>query len=122
MKTKVLSFLIILFTAYVLTSCQTKEERVISNMEKLAELIESDGESFNNEDWNDVFVEYEQLQEEATQCEFTQEQIKELGRVEGRLAAKLTKERAKNLGRDFKNLLESGKGFVEGFVEGLKEE
>lgn len=91
-------------------------------MEKLAERIESDGEGFNNEDWDAVFVEYEQLQKEAAQCEFTQDQIKELGRVEGKLAAKLTKERAKSLDRDFKNLLESGKNYIDGFVEGLKEE
>jgi hypothetical protein len=122
MRTKVLSFFAILLIAFTLTSCQAKEERVISNMEKLAERIESDGEGFNNEDWDAVFVEYEQLQKEAAQCEFTQDQIKELGRVEGKLAAKLTKERAKSLDRDFKNLLESGKNYIDGFVEGLKEE
>ena len=121
MRTKVLLFFGFLLFAFMLTSCQSKEERVLSNLEKLSMRIESNSQSFDDEDWDAVFVEYEQLHEEAMQCDFTQEQIKELGRVEGKLAAKLTKERAKSLGRDVRNLLETGKNYFDGFMEGLKD-
>ena len=123
MKTKLFFFIAALsLLAITLSSCQTKEERVISKMEALAERVEKNADTFDSEDWDAVFKEYAQLQEEATKCDFSHEQIKELGRIEGRLAAVLTAERAKSLGRDFGNILKSGKEFVDGFMEGLKEE
>lgn len=121
MKTKLLSFFSILFIALTLTSCQTREERVISKMETLSERIEKNADTFDSEDWEAVFKEYAQLQEQAAKCEFSEEQYKELGRIEAKLTAALASERAKNFGRDFGNLLNSGKEFVDGFLEGLSD-
>lgn len=121
MKTKALSFLAILLMVITLTSCQTQEEQVLGKMENLAERVEKNADNFDNEEWEAVFKEYAQLQEEATKCEFSQEQFKELGRIEAKLTATLTTERAKSYGRDFGNILNSGKDLVDGFIEGLSD-
>ena len=122
MKTKLLSFFSILFIALTLTSCQTREERVISKMETLSERIEKNADTFDSEDWEAVFKEYAQLQEQAAKCEFSEEQYKELGRIEAKLTSVLTSEGAKSFGRDFDNLLKNGKNFIDGFMQGITEE
>ncbi len=91
-------------------------------MERLAKNIESNAENFDDEDWEAVLNEFKALQEEALSCEFTHEQYIELGRVEGKLSSTLTSERAKSHGRDFKELLENGKNFINGFMDGINKE
>ncbi len=122
MKTKVLFVLAILFMASTLTSCQTKEERIIGKMESLAERVDKNAETYDSEDWEAVLKEYAQLQEEAVKCDFTQEQYKELGRIEAKLTSVLTSEGAKSFGREFDNLLQNGKNFIDGFMQGITEE
>lgn len=122
MKTKVLFVLAILFMASTLTSCQTKEERIIGKMESLAERVDKNAETNDSEDWEAVLKEYAQLQEEAVKCDFTQEQYKELGRIEAKLTSVLTSEGAKSFGREFDNLLQNGKNFIDGFMQGITEE
>lgn len=122
MKTKVLFVLGILFMASTLTSCQTKEERLIGKMESLAERVDKNAETYDSEDWEAVLKEYAQLQEEAVKCDFTQEQYKELGRIEAKLTSVLTSEGAKSFGREFDNLLQNGKNFIDGFMQGITKE
>lgn len=122
MKTKVLFVFAILFMAFTLTSCQTKEERFIGKMESLAERIDKNAETYDSEDWEAVLKEYAQLQEEAVKCDFTQEQYKELGRIEAKLTSVLTSEGAKSFGREFNSLLQNGKNFIDGFMQGITEE
>lgn len=122
MKTKVLFVLGILFMASTLTSCQTKEERLIGKMESLAERVDKNAETYDSEDWEAVLKEYAQLQEEAVKCDFTQKQYQELGRIEAKLTSVLTSEGAKSFGREFDNLLQNGKNFIDGFMQGITEE
>lgn len=119
MKTKTLSILAMLLLAFALTSCQTQEERVINKLENLSERIEKGGNDLTSEDWEDILSEYEAIHEEAMDCDFSQEQLKEFGRVDGQLSAAITKEGAKKLGRDVAKILNGGKDYMEGFIDGL---
>ena len=91
-------------------------------MESLAERVDKNAETYDSEDWEAVLKEYAQLQEEAIKCDFTQEQYKELGRIEAKLTSVLTSEGAKSFGREFDNLLQNGKNFIDGFMQGITEE
>lgn len=119
MKTKTLSIFAMLLLAFALTSCQTQEERVINKLGNLSERIEKGGNDLTSEDWEDILSEYEAIHEEALKCDFTQEQLKEFGRVDGQLSAAITREGAKKLGRDVAKFLDSGKNYMEGFLDGL---
>lgn len=121
MKAKGLLMLAVLICMVGLTSCQSKEERVISKMEGLAERIDRDGESFEKEDWEAILKEYQQLQTEAMDCEFSSEQLKELCRVEGKLTAVMTRESAKSFGRSIGDLLQNGKQVLQGVFDGINE-
>ena len=116
-------FLFILSFLFLMTmsSCQSKEERVISKMESLAERIEKNAETYDAEDWEAVLQEYQQLQTEASDCDFSSEQLRELGHVEGKLAATITRESAKSFGRSVGDLLQNGTQVLQGVFDGINE-
>ena len=114
-------FIIALLSALMLSSCQTKEERVISKMNNLAERIEKNAETYDTEDWEAVLKEYQQLQKEAANCKFSSEQLHELGRVEGKLTATMTRESAKSLGRNVGDILQNGSKVLHGVFDGINE-
>lgn len=60
----------------------------ISRLQSLCESIETDGSNFSNDDWEGVIAEYEDIQQELANSEFTQEELKEIGRLEARFYVK----------------------------------
>ena len=121
MKTNILSIISAILLTVSLSSCQSKEERVINKFEKLSERVEKEGQHFTADEWELALKEYETLHEEAGECDFTREQLEELGRVDGRLTAIMAKEGAKRIGSEMSNFLENGKTFMKGFMEGVRQ-
>lgn len=103
------------------TSCQSKEERVINNLEKLADRINEDGEEFTDEDWEDAATELAKLQEEASDCNFDKEQSRQFGRAEAKVIKATVREGGKNIGRRLRDAFDQGAGMLEGFAEGMSE-
>ena len=122
MKKKSITFLgIFIFALFMFSSCQTKEERVINKFESLAERVDKKSETFSDKDWEEVLTEYEALHDEAMDCEFTNEQLREFGRVDGLLTGVITREGSKKLGRDLGRYINEGKEVIKGFLEGFSE-
>ena len=120
MKTKfILSTLFI--SLLTLTSRQSREEKVISQLYRLSERIEKDGNNFDAEDWEEAIEDFAEIHEDMQDCEFTKEQLRELGKKEGKVSAILAKEGSKALGREFKNFLGNFGAFAKGFKEGAEE-
>ena len=120
MKSKlILSALFISLLA--LSSCQSREEKVISKLDSLSERIEKDGSNFDADDWEEAIEDFADIHKEMQDCEFTKEQLRELGKKEGKVSAILAKEGSKALGREFKNFLGNFGAFAKGFKEGAEE-
>lgn len=107
--------------AALFTSCQSKEERVINNLEKLADRINEDGEEFTDEDWEDAATELAKIQEEASDCNFDKEQSRQFGRAEAKVIKATVREGGKNIGRRLRDAFDQGAGMLEGFAEGMSE-
>jgi hypothetical protein len=127
MKKKSITIMgILIFALFLFSSCQTKEERVINKFKDLAERVDKNSDTFSDQDWEEVLDEYEALNDEAMDCEFTNEQLREFGRVDGLLTGVITREGSKKLGRDLGRYINEGKqvmkGFLEGFSEGISSE
>lgn len=110
---KVLAFC--LLVAFM-TSCQTKEEKVISKLQALAERVESQSDSFSDAQWENIYTEFEALQNQTKDCEFSVEQLKAVAAAEAELTAAIAKQKAKEVLNEGKNILE---GVVDGIKEGL---
>ena len=101
--------------------CSCKEEQVISGLEELSVQIDQRADTFTDKDWESIMVKYEELHEQAMECDFTKDQLKEFGRVEGKLTAIFAKEGSKKVGREIKNIIDGGKAVIDGFLQGVDE-
>ena len=108
-------------SALSLTSCKSREEKVINKLDNLSERIERNGSKFDAEDWEEAIEDFADIHEEMQDCEFTKEQLRELGKKEGKVSAIIAKEGSKALGREFKNFLGNFGAFAKGFKEGAEE-
>ena len=104
-----------LFAMITLSSCQSQEERVVSRIEKLSARIDADGKNFSPEDWEEALEELEEIHDDMGDCEFTKEQLKAVGRADGKLTIIITKQAAKAMGRDVSTLMKNISSYAKGF-------
>jgi len=79
--------LLIITCTLCITSCYYSSDP-ISRLSSLCESIETDGNNFSQEDWEGVLAEFESIQEELANGEYTKEELKEIGRLEARFYVK----------------------------------
>lgn len=101
----------------VLASCQSQEERIISKINNLAERIEKNGENFDEQDWEDAINDYEKIHEDMQNCEFTNEELRELGKAERKITLAFASEGAKAFGKGMKNFMGGLGAFASGFTD-----
>ena len=120
-KRQILTFAVFAAILLSFASCKSREEKVISRLESLSERIDKNGHKFDAEDWAEAFEDLEDIHEDMEDCEFTREELKEVGRADGRLTAIIAKEGAKALGREASSFLRNFSSFAKGFQEGAQE-
>ena len=62
---------------------------------------------------------YSAIEEELAKYEYTDEELKEIGRLKGKCMGYLTKQSLKNLEKQIKDLTKELEGGIEGFLEVL---
>ena len=123
MMKKAIQVLTVCLIVAFMSSCQTqtKEEKVISKMKALAERVESNNDTYSDAEWDKVTNEFDALQKEAKECDFSADQLKDLAKVEAELTAAIAKQGAKRIGSDIKDAIEEGKEMLDGVIDGIKE-
>lgn len=96
----------LLLTFSLLTSCQSKEEKVISQLESLCKTVEK--ESFDIKDIDSLQAKFDAVRETAKECDFTSDQLKEVAKLEARFTKAVAKKALQRVG-----------DAVEGVLEGL---
>ena len=103
----VLSFVLL----FAVTACnRTPLER----FEAIVEDVEANYESYTPEDWDAVEERLQAIDTDLEQSELTEEELREMGRLNGRLAACATKAAMKQLGSALGDFASGLGGFVEG--------
>ena len=118
---KAIQILTLCLLVAFMTSCQTKEEKVINKLQALAERVESKADSFTDSQWESIYSEFESLQTQTKECDFTTEQLKEVAKAEAELTAAIAKQKAKEVGNDIKDAINEGKEVLNGIFDGIKE-
>lgn len=110
MKTRIIrrfaAVIAVLVTFCFLTSCQSKEEKVISQLELLCKTVEKD--SFSVDDIDSLQARFDAVRETAKECDFTNEQLKEVAKLEARFTKAIAKKAIERVG-----------SALEGIVDGL---
>lgn len=119
-KNLVIAILLCVLTLSI-TACQSKEDKVLSDLECIYNRL-NNSENFTDEDCTELLTEYEVIHEETQTCDFSYEQKKELGRIEGKILSKITERKTQELGSEIGDIINSGGAIIGGFIEGLQEE
>lgn len=85
--------------------------------------MKANSSSYSDDDWEAKAQEFQQLEEdfEANKGEYTDEELKEIGRQKGICLAYFTKHAAKCFKESMEDAMHEATGLIEGFTEGLSE-
>ena len=100
------------------TSCDSSQS-AINDLETLLHEIETNYQSYTEEDWENMSMSYSAIEEELAKHEYTDEELKEIGRLKGKCMGYLTKQSIKDLEKQIKDLTKELEGGIEGFLEVL---
>ena len=120
--TSLFNIILTLVLLCTLGSCQSREERAISRLNSLARSIDKNGENYTVDDWAEAMEDLADIHEDMADCEFSKEQLKELGQVDGRLSIIIAREGAKALGKETVTFIDRFNSFAVGFREGAESE
>lgn len=108
-----------LLVTFVFTSCKSREEKVIDQLNDLTEQIEKKSDKWDSEDWQNPFKKVEEIHNEMSECDFSDEQLQELGEVEKRLTSVMIKNGLSTLGDGIGSFMKKAASFINGFKDGI---
>ena len=122
MKKTVAIFAVMLMLASSLTSCKTQEEKALARLESLVERAENDAQTWDNAEWAEMFEELDAIRQDLAECEFSKEQLHDLGTIEGRLTQVVMTEGLHALGGRIGSYLDGAGSFLKGYMDGVADE
>ena len=108
----------LLLCVLVFTSCENKQTP-IKKLEKLDRTLVQQSESFTEQDWENALMAYEQIEQELSMYNYTDEELRQIGKMKGRLLAKISKEYLNKTMDEVDSYLKMFEGALEGFMEEL---
>lgn len=99
-------------------SCDSSQS-AIRDLEVLLNEIEANYQSYSEEDWENMSLSYSAIEEELAKHEYTDEELKEIGRMKGRCLGYLTKQSIKEIEKQLEDFGKELEGGIEGFWEVL---
>ena len=123
MKHFLRALLVAFLTIVLFGSCKSKEERVLDQLQGMSERIEKKGDSMSSEDWEKLYKEYSDIHAKIVneEYDFTDEQMRELGRVEGKLGKAFVKHSMSDFGKATEDIIKKGSEFLKGVLESDEE-
>lgn len=112
MKAKLL---VLLLCSVLLCACQTAEQRNILKLQKFTTTLQQNAPTYTDTDWDASFQEYELLVAEIEEGNYTDEQLREIGRLKGQCVAIYSKSAL----QIFKDGLQDAMNELEGAIEGF---
>ncbi len=111
-------FVYLLACVFLFSSCENKQTP-IKKLEKLDRALVQKSESFTEQDWENAMMEYEQIEQELSMYDYTDEELHQIGKLKGRLFAKISKEYLNKTMDEFETQMKMFEGALEGFMEEL---
>lgn len=111
---RILSFSLTLIFAMVLGSCSSKQDPV-NELEELAYELKENSADYSQEDWEDVAVRYAEIEEDLQRNEYTDEELKRIGKLKAQCFRAIIRSSANS----FKSLMHNMHMQMEGASEEL---
>lgn len=111
-----LNLLIVFFFSYFFISCDSKKE-VYHDLIAMSNEVKSNSANFSSQEWDDYFTRLEDLHKRMDKYDYTPSERIEIGRLEGEIAAYVTKEAIESISNETLDILNEATGFIEGFKQ-----
>ena len=112
---KVRIIAMLLFSLYML-SCSLGKQDPLQQLEELTEDIRLHHEEYTTADWKEAYAQYEQISKEMEEYQYSSEEIKRIGKLEGECAGYFIKCAVNSLD----GLKDEFSGFMDGFKETIE--
>ena len=99
-----------------LASCNPGQS-TINDLESLVIKVEREHETFTEEEWSEVSMTYSEIERVIANYEYSDEQLKEIGRLKGKYLGYQTQHSMNNMEKQIKNAAKEVEGAIEGFVD-----
>lgn len=111
---KKMTFVALLLALSFTVSCTSDPK---DRLENLLEKVEKNGNSFNEEEWESVFNELDCIENEIDKKNYSKEELREIGRLKGRLLGCITKTALGDMQEQLTGLSAILTGGLVGFLE-----
>ena len=103
-------------------SCNSKQTPM-NRLANLTEEIQKNAQDYTKEDWKAFAEELELIENDMDQymSEYTDEELKEIGRLKGICFAQFTKHSIKTFKNGLENVMKEAEGLIEGFTQGFED-
>ena len=118
MRKKTLFAVIALMCLLVLTACDRKQ-RALDNLKEFVEKVEKDAPELTEEEWKNVNKEYDDLMAEIDKYDYSLEESKQIGELQGRLVAIKVKDTGKDAIEGARKAYAKWVGIIWGFLHEL---
>lgn len=117
--TRILAVALIAITGFSLTlSAAEPKEKCIKKLEKLNKEVKKEAANFTDEDWDAVLEQYNAISEELKTYEYTEEELRYIGKQKGRFLGMVAKKSLTKGSKQLNEFLQQMGGFLEGLLEG----
>lgn len=120
MKTTIKNLCLLLMLLVMMTSCST-ERRALSQMRTLTHDIETKGQTYDRQDWQDAYAEYKTINDKMDVQKLNREQQREYGELQARCVAGFAKCQVENVVDQVKAWINQGSGFVKGLMDAIED-
>lgn len=112
-----------LIASFLLTACHSKNDPV-NELNALTEQLSEDTSDYTEEDWETVGNQLEVIDAEIEQYrdQYTDEEMKEIGRLKGKCAGLIAKKAMNSATQKLEDFSKQAEGMIEGFMEGIGED
>lgn len=114
MKKNVIAVCIMAASA-MLASCD-KKQQVKDNLDDFVTELSERADDMTPEEWDEATAKYERIVAEMESIDFTDEELREIGRIKGVAAKKFAKRKMKEAGAAIDNVMKQAAGFLEGLT------
>lgn len=97
-------------------SCDSPQN-AIRDLESLLNEIEANYQYYSDEDWENISVRYETIETELSQYKFTDEELKEIGRMKGKCLGYMMQHSINDLEEEIRVFSKELEGGIDGFLE-----
>ncbi len=107
-------FFIMLVMSIAFTSCD-KKQSAINDLENFSEELKEYSSDYSSQDWEEANEQYRLLVEQIDQYEYTDEELKEIGKIKARCLKQMTKGAMKQFQDGIHSITKQMEGAIEEF-------